>query len=309
MSPGKPTRRPAKNEQSRQSAPPTVSGRWILAALAITLPGALFCTWAVFCLFFWQGNWQLLYHPTSAISRTPSSVGLTYDPVSFASTETGVAQLQGWWIPAPGAHYTALYLHDERGNLSDTVEMLKVLHEAGLNVLAFDYRGYGRSHFEHPTEEKWRQDAEWTLSYLTGTRHIDPHSVVIIGSGLGANLATELAAAHSELAGVVLNQPVDHPVKAIFDDPRARLVPARLLVRDRYDLDDAAEKLRIPSLWLTDKSRAVERGFEKATGKKEHGQSGNVGDELRSWLGSLEKNDVLEPAAKSQKSQTGTAPH
>ena len=80
------------------------------------------------------------------------------------------------------------------------------------------------------------QDATWALDYLTGTRHIDPHSIVIMGSGLGANLALEIAAVHPELAAVVLESPLDSPADVIFNDARAKLVPARLMVRDRYDL-------------------------------------------------------------------------
>lgn len=284
MSPGKPTRKPVRNDPSKQSTPPTVSGRWILGALAITLPAALFCTWAVFCLFFWQGSWQLLYHPTSPITRTPASVGLAYDPVSFATTEDGIAQLQGWWIPASGAQYTALYLHDERGNLGDTVETLKTIQQTGLNVLAFDYRGYGQSRFERPSEAKWWQDAEWALAYLTGTRHVDPHSIVIIGSGLGADVGLEVAAAHPELAGIVLDEPVASPVNVIFNDPRAKLVPAHLLVRDRYDLDDSAEKLRVPSLWVMNGSQSGMPFNRVNAPKKRVNSSSDLWDNLKDWL-------------------------
>jgi hypothetical protein len=59
-----------------------------------------------------------------------------------------------------------------------------------------------------------------------------------------------VAATHPELAGVVAESHAADPVNAIFGDPRARLVPARLLVRDRYDLDAAAGALRVPSLWF-----------------------------------------------------------
>jgi len=282
MPPSKPKSKPAKPNPAVQTPPATVSGRWILAALGITLPAALLCTWAVFCLFFWQGSWQLLYHPTAPILRTPASAGLQFDPVSFATTEDGEAQLQGWWIPAGGARYTALYFHDEKGNLGDTVDKLTTLHEAGLSVFAFDYRGYGQSHFEHPSEARWRQDAEWAVSYLAGTRHIDPHSIVLIGNGLGADLTLEVAAAHPEFAGVVLDGPVDAPVNVLFNDPRAKLVPAKVLVRDRYDLDVAAERLRIPSLWIGSQS---ERAFERVNARKTRSES--VSDGLRSWLAGL----------------------
>ncbi len=218
----------------------------------------------------------MLYHPTSTVARTPANIGLAFDAVSFATSGTGISQIQGWWIPAPTARYTALYLHDQAGNLGDTLDTLAGLHASGLNLLAFDYRGYGQSRFEHPSEARWRQDADWALDYLTGTRHIDPHSIVIVGAGLGANLALEVAAAHPELAGVVLDSPLDSPVNAIFHDGRATFVPARLLVRDRYDLIAPASALRIPSLWLTQKPEmahgaahdTVDNAFARITAAK-----------------------------------------
>jgi len=236
------------------TAPQTISGRWLLKAFALTIAGAALCCWATLCLLFWQGSWQLLYHPAATVRRTPASAGMKFDPVAFAASELGRTRLAGWWIAAgPGAkfqRFTVLYLYGRNGNLGDAVESLANLHSAGVNVLAFDHRGYGESQFVRPSEEQRLQDGEWALSYLTGTRHISAGCIVLAGEGLGANLALELAAAHPELAGVVVQDPLADATSVIFNDARAKFVPARLLVRDRYNLDAAAVKLRIPSLWL-----------------------------------------------------------
>jgi hypothetical protein len=206
------------------------------------------------CLLFWQGSWQLLYHPASAVTRTPASLGLAFDAVAFATTDTGEPRLKGWWIPAaPDAQYsrlTLLYLHGQTGNLGNAVDELAALHSVGANILAFDYRGYGQSQFVRPSEARWREDADWALNYLTATRHVAAGSIIVDGRELGANLALEVAAAHPELAGVALESPLDSPVNAIFDDPRARLVPAHLLVSDHFDAEKASNRLLIPSLWL-----------------------------------------------------------
>ena len=94
------------------------------------------------------------------------------------------------------------------------------------------------------------------LEYLTGTRHVAPGAIVLDGTGLGANLALEVAAAHPELAGVIVESPLADPMSAIFNDARARMVPAQLLVRDRYDLNAAAENVRVPVLWLASDARS-----------------------------------------------------
>ena len=237
-----------------RTPPPTVSGRWLLTAATLSILAAAFCAWGALCLLFWQGSWQLLYHPASAITRTPANAGLTFDPVAFATTEAAEPRLRGWWIPAePEARYarfTVLYLHRQDGNLSDSVDALASLHHAGLNVFAFDYRGYGQSQFQRPSEARWREDADWAIRYLTGTRHIAPGAIVLDGRELGANLALEVAAAHPEVAGVVLDSPLESPMNAVFNDPRAHMVPANLLVRDRFEMNAAAAGLKIPSLWF-----------------------------------------------------------
>jgi pimeloyl-ACP methyl ester carboxylesterase len=280
----------SKPQSNSAPAPAVISGRWLLTALGLTIPAALLCTWAVFCLLFWQGSWQLLYHPTSAVTRTPSDVGIAYDRVSFATSNAGVAQIQGWWILASSAHYTALYLHDLAGNIGDTLNGIADLHASGMNVLVFDFRGYGQSQFEHPTEARWRQDATWALDYLTGTRHIDPHSIVIVGNGLGANLALQIAAAHPELAGVIIESPLDSPANVIFNDPRARLIPARLLVSDRYDLAAPAAALRIPSLWFAKSANpAIDTAFEKVSAPKARPADQSSVELIRSWLANLGK--------------------
>jgi pimeloyl-ACP methyl ester carboxylesterase len=255
-------------------ASPTVSARWLLSGFAIAIAAALVFAWTTLCILFWQGSWQLLYHPASAISRTPASANLPFDSVGFATTASDEPQLRGWWIPASSqARFTAIYLHGANGNLGDTVDALAQIHSAGINLFALDYRGYGQSHFVHPSETSLREDADAAIHYLVDTRHIAQSAIILFGNGLGANLALEAAAAHPGLAGVVLDQPLDTPTAAIFKDARSRLVPARLLVRDRWDANTAASNLLIPSLWFnrssggTDDS-AVLQMYQKVPARK-----------------------------------------
>jgi hypothetical protein len=283
---------------SRQSPPVTVSPRWILAALGISLGTAVVCLWVALCFTFWLGNWQLLYHPKSSIAQTPAHVALTFDSIDFAAAESGQPQLHGWWIPSEGGSpFTAIVLHGADENIGDITADLLPLHTAKLSLLAFDYRGYGRSRFERPSEQHWREDAESAIVYLRDTRHIPAGSIILLGRGLGADLALEVAAAHPELAGVVAEMPLEAPEDAVFHDPRARLVPAHLLVRDRWNLLAAATSLHVPTLWFETDTRppaSEPEAYEKVGSRKVRvwlkapiEKSSDYGSELSRWLDEL----------------------
>ena len=176
----------ARLRHSNRSKPQLVSGRWLLAAVCIAVAAAAACGWLRAVPAFLARELAVALSPVARLSqKTPASAGLAFDPVAFAVTDTGVPQLKGWWIPAAqGAGHrrlTVVYLHGQDGNLGDTVDALARLHAAGVNVLAFDYRGYGESQFARPSEAHWRQDAEWALDYLTGTRQIDAGTIVLDG--------------------------------------------------------------------------------------------------------------------------------
>lgn len=280
----------------------TVSGRWLASAVAIVIVVAFLCVWGVLCLTFWQGSWQLLYHPTAAVTKTPASAGIAFENVRFDVGEDGQPQLSGWWMPGgPDSRYTAIYLHGATGNLSDTIGFLARLHAAGLNVFAFDYRGYGQSKFVHPSERRLREDAEAAIGYLRDTRHIPEGSLVLAGSGLGANLALQVGAEHSEAAGVILDEPIAAPADAIFRDPRAALVPARLLVSERWNSTAAATNLSVPSLWFirqpehSDQAAdQMEAAFSQVKSRKTlvwipqtEGAESKYMDALSRWLGDL----------------------
>lgn len=302
----------SRRQQSAANRPahPVVSGWWLLTALGVVAVAAVACVWGALCLLFWQGAWQLLYRPASVLAQTPDAAGLKYEQVEFAATETGTTRLRGWWVPAAAksasAPYTVLYFHGRIGNLGDSVDTLAAIHAAGVNVFAFDYRGYGQSQFVRPSEAHWREDADWALEYLTETRQINSDSIVLVGSELGANLALEMAADHPELGGVVLDAPLNAPMNLVFNDARARLVPAHLLFHDLYGMLDPAAGLQIPSLWIltagpsegTPNEEQVDAAYGAVTAPKSLVRDAGADDHvaLKRWLERLNAN---RPAANS----------
>jgi uncharacterized protein len=233
------------------------------AAITIVLVAAAVCVYATLCLLFYQGQWQLVLHPSRNITATPASNGLKFDEVQFDYTETGQAQLVGWWVPAEaGTRWsgaTLLYLHGGSGSLSDTVDDLAALHSLGINVFAFDYRGYGRSAGLVPHEKRMDEDGEAAWSYLTDTRHFTAEQIVVYGVGVGASVATEVAAERAP-AGLILDGPSEPAREVIGADARARIVPG-WLVRERFDPAERLKTLPIPKLFL-DRDGAKSRTSE-----------------------------------------------
>lgn len=230
---------------------PLVSGRWLLSALGIALAAALIFAYLTLCMLFYQGSWQLIFHPSRTVGATPD---VPFQEIQFDYTETGKPQLNGWWIPAESgaglAGNTLLFLHDGRGSLSDAVTQLESLHSIGINVFAFDYRGFGKSADLHPSEDSMNQDADAAFAYLSGTRHLPARSIVIHGAGLGAPLAASAAARHPEIPALILEN-ISPTASTIFSaDARTAILPVRLLTSDRFNPAKTLQNLQTPKLFL-----------------------------------------------------------
>jgi uncharacterized protein len=269
---------------------PLASARWILGAGLATLGLALLCVYITFCLLFWQGQWQLVFKPSRTIASTPSSVGLKYDEIQFDATETGILQLNGWWIPADReTPDTLLFLHGNSGSLSDTLPQLQILHQLGMNILAFDYRGFGKSRNIHPSEKSTYEDADAAWSYLTGTRHLPASVIVLDGVGLGAAIAAETARRHPQAPALILEDPQPPILDTLQWDPLTRLLPIRLLFHDRFDPTRTLAQLRTPKLLLYSVNDASGRYYDQAADPKQRANltAGDALPILRSFLAAL----------------------
>lgn len=219
---------------------PLVSGRWLGYAVAGVVAFAALCAYLTLCLLFYQGQWQVVFHPSRTITATPASLGLKYDAISFDYTGTGAAQLTGWWIPAdpgaPDAGRTLLFFHGSQGSLSGSAAQLKTLHSLGVNIFAFDYRGFGQSMNTHPSESRVYEDGDAAWNYLIDIRHLDPHSIVLYGTGLGATIAAEAALRHHQSPALILENPAPPALTLIAADARTSIIPTRWLFRDRFEI-------------------------------------------------------------------------
>jgi fermentation-respiration switch protein FrsA (DUF1100 family) len=143
----------------------------------------------------------LLYFPSRTVVETPAAAALTFADVRF-DTEDG-ERLHGWWVPAPAASLGHVLLcHGNAGNIADRVRHIELLTSEGFDVLAFDYRGYGRS-TGRPSEQGLYRDARAAHGALLGQRGVDSARIFYVGESLGGAVALALALERSP-AGLIL---------------------------------------------------------------------------------------------------------
>lgn len=189
----------------------------------------------------------------------PEDLGVRVEDV-WLTTSDGV-RLHAWWAPAyatqagsggaasEGAAFTVLVLHGNAGNLTHRVETIGFLQQLPANVLALDYRGFGRSQ-GRPSEEGVYRDAEAAYDYLvrgpdSGGRGVRPEQMVVMGQSLGTAVAVDLAAKR-RVGALVLEGgfPSAHRVA----QQAIPLPGVAYIIRTRFDSGRKLKGIRAPVL-------------------------------------------------------------
>lgn len=137
---------------------------------------------ALFLFSRWRIG-QMFYYPDYTLHDTPAGHGLTYEEVSFTSSDG--TMLTGWFIPAVGAaRGTVIHFHGNAENMTSHFGFVSWLPAAGFNLFVFDYRGYGMS-TGHPGRTGIYEDSRAALAFLRSRRDIDPSKLLVLGQSLG----------------------------------------------------------------------------------------------------------------------------
>jgi fermentation-respiration switch protein FrsA (DUF1100 family) len=187
---------------------------------------------------------RLMYFPTRGVP-TPGEIGLTGVEAVIFETSDGLT-LSGWFVPAPGTspRVTVLVFNGNAGNRAHRGPLAAALHRHGLQVLLFDYRGYGGNPGT-PTKHGLAADGRAARAYLTGRPDVDGSRIVYFGESLGTAVAVDLAVEHPPAALVLRS-----PFTSIADVGHHHypFLPVRLLLLDRFAAIDQIQRIRAPLL-------------------------------------------------------------
>jgi pimeloyl-ACP methyl ester carboxylesterase len=135
-------------------------------------------------------------------------------------------------VPAPAGSRTIVHFHGNGEALADQVPLADTLRRRRLGVLAVEYPGYGLASRYSPSEENLYSDAQSALRHLERSLDVARESVVLQGQSLGTGVAMEMAHRGFGARLVLIS-----PFTSMTDMVRrvAPILPASLVVRDRYD--------------------------------------------------------------------------
>jgi alpha-beta hydrolase superfamily lysophospholipase len=186
--------------------------------------------------------------------------------------------LHAWWWPAARKDApTLLYLHGTRFNLTAQLRRITNLHDMGFAVLAIDYRGFGQSPGDLPSERSVYQDAQAAWQRMAQLQP-DASKRFIFGHSLGGAIAIDLADRIAKqdaapAAGLI--------IESTFTDMGAAAqaviktsLPVRWILSEKFDSIDKIADIHMPVLIVhgTDDQyvppRFSEQLFEAATAPK-----------------------------------------
>lgn len=184
-----------------------------------------------FLLIFFSitGCSSLFHNSTKTIYVTPDQFGLSWEEIHIPNSDR--SYLKGWKIKGRSPDTLVVQFHGNSENRSSHFYSLAWLAEHNIDLLTFDYGGFGDSpgcHFHQCLD-----DIKAVLDYLKSTESLKYKKVILFGQSLGGNylLQTLHESKTYQFEGLVLDSSFD----GFWN-----------LMRAKIGLDASSKKLVLP---------------------------------------------------------------
>jgi fermentation-respiration switch protein FrsA (DUF1100 family) len=218
---------------------------------ALVGAGVVVLVLALLTGLLWIFQRSLIYLPDTG--PVPAAAKVLPGARDVVLTTADGLDLGGWFLPADDDAPAVLVANGNAGHRGYRAPLAEALHEAGLSVLLFDYRGYGGNPGS-PSEKGLALDVRAARDFLIEDAAVPQERLLYFGESLGAAVVTELATEHPP-AGLVLRSPfVDLASVAAVHYP---FLPVRALLRDRFPLAEQLARIDIPTTVVYGREDAI----------------------------------------------------
>uniref|UniRef100_A0A7S1VS05 AB hydrolase-1 domain-containing protein n=1 Tax=Grammatophora oceanica TaxID=210454 RepID=A0A7S1VS05_9STRA len=130
-------------------------------------------------------------------------------------------EISATYLRRKGASVTILFSHGNAEDLNSCYSWMRRLsRELHVNVLGYDYSGYGSSTGEMK-EDNCYADIEAVFNYLVNQKGLFPHQIVLYGRSLGSGpscyLAQKTALENRSVGGLILHSPFASVYRVVVD--------------------------------------------------------------------------------------------
>ena len=191
----------------------------------------------VILLFIFQA--KLIFPADKDVLYTPKDYDWQYEDLKI---DVDGQTTHAWYVPVEYSKGTILFSHGNAGNLCHRLDIIGLWRSLGLDVLAYDYGGYGNS-TGSASEKRCYEDVRAMWKYLTEERGISPDKIIIYGRSLGGGVATQLAT-EVDAAGLILESTFSSVTQMAKDT--YPFVPVSLMLRHRFDTAGKIAQINMP---------------------------------------------------------------
>ncbi len=138
-----------------------------------------------------------------------------------------------------------LYLHGARYNVTGSAPRIRRMQELGFSVLAVDYRGFGKSTSELPSEQSAYEDARAAWDWL-GKKY-PQRQRYIYGHSLGGPIAINLAAEVGDESGTIVESTFTS-IADVVSSSEWGWLPLSMLITQHFDAVNKVSKIGSPLL-------------------------------------------------------------
>lgn len=163
---------------------------WVIGGKILKIAVILYAVLAVFAWFFAE---KMIFVPQPPSYRIGGNV--------FTIATTDDVKLAAVYIEAKDPKSTILFCHGNADDIGRLGRFFQELAAEGYSVLAWDYRGFGRSGGK-PTEKTTYVDVDAVYDHLVKERGVAPEKIIAMGHSLGAAVAIDLAS-RKKVGGLV----------------------------------------------------------------------------------------------------------
>ena len=214
--------------------------RWpALALLAMALLAGCVSLDTQQCKWIFQAS-------TTASTEEARIAGMDDVWIAYPAADGSPVKLHALWVEGPAPTAPALlYLHGARRDVERSAFRIRQMRELGFAVLAIEYRGFGRSTDELPSEASVAEDAHAGWTWLAQKAAASDR--YIFGHSLGGAIAVRLATEVPDAKGLIVEGTFTS-IPAVFETMAWGWLPITPLITQRFDSADRIAQVKVPVL-------------------------------------------------------------